>query len=90
VAVPIATLGKIKFETISPGKKLLIDNQLDNVMARQAMIFKKPFWRPSHCGYVNFSHEFIMNELVDLTPHDGSVGILGFVFLGDGFKNWQA
>lgn len=31
-----------------------------------------------------------MNELVDLTPQNSAVGILGFVFLGDGLKNWQA
>lgn len=54
--LPIATLGKIKFGSISAGKLLTIHNQLQGVMARQAMIFKKPFWRPKNSGYVSFSH----------------------------------
>ena len=57
VALPIATLGQIKFGEISKGKKAILDSQLHNVMARQAMIFKTPFWRKlGFSGYVSFSH----------------------------------
>jgi hypothetical protein len=60
-------------------------------MARQAMIFKEPFWRKlNKSGYVSFSHEFPMNELVDLTPCDSQCGILGFVFTADGWVRWKA
>lgn len=84
LALPIATMGNIKFGLISPGKKLIIDNQLKCIMARQTMVFKKPFWKPEHSGYVSFSHRFPMNELVDLTPANEECGILGFVFTADG------
>lgn len=89
VGLPIATLGRIKFGSISAGKQLIIDNQLKNVMARQTMIFKRPFWRPDYSGYVSFSHEFPMNELVDLTPSNQQCGVLGFVFTADGLEKWQ-
>ena len=57
VALPIATLGQIKFGEISKGKKAILDSQLHNVMARQAMIFKTPFWpKLGFSGYVSFSH----------------------------------
>lgn len=82
---------KIKFECISSGKKLILENQLMGTMARQAMIFKEPFWRKlNKSGYVSFSHEFPMNELVDLTPCDSQCGILGFVFTADGWVRWKA
>jgi monoamine oxidase len=57
VALPIATLGRIKFGEISQGKQAILSSQLPNVMARQAMIFKTPFWRKlGFSGYVSFSH----------------------------------
>jgi len=60
-------------------------------MAHQVMIFKEPFWRKlNKSGYVLFSHEFPMNELVDLTPCDNECGNLGFIFAGDGLARWKA
>lgn len=89
ICLPVATMGRIKFSSLSTGKKLLVENQLTCNMTRMAMVFARPWWRPKHCGYVSFSHKFPMNELVELTPKEETIGILAFVFTGDGFEEWD-
>jgi len=89
ICLPAATIGRIQFTSLSIGKRLIIENQLTCNMTRMAMVFKKPWWRPQNTGYASFSHKFSMNELVDLTPKDESIGILAFVFLADGFESWN-
>ena len=54
------------------------------------VIFPEPFWREKNfSGNVNFSHEYLMNELVDLSPNDLSCGILAFVFFKEGYLKWK-
>lgn len=58
-------------------------------MTRMAMVFKEPFWRKRHAGYVSFSHNFPMNEVVELTPDSKQYAILAFVFTAEGFSQWN-
>lgn len=88
-AVPSGTLGKIKFQTISEGKQIIMENQLNSQVIRMTMVFPEPFWRDLHfSGNVNFSHLFPMNEIVELTPQDQSCGILAYVFFKEGYQEW--
>ena len=67
-----------------------MNNHLNSWCVRMTMVFKEPFWRYSHhSGNVNFSHEFLMNELVELTPPDLSCGIVAFVFFKEGYLKWN-
>jgi monoamine oxidase len=69
MGVPLGTFAKINIEELSAGKRLVTQNQITCNMTRMAMVFKEPFWRKEFAGYVSFSHNFPMNEIVDLTPH---------------------
>jgi monoamine oxidase len=59
--LPAATFHRIKYESISRSKRILVENQTLCNMTRMAMVFKEPFWRKKHAGYVSFSHNFPMN-----------------------------
>lgn len=70
MCLPVSTMGRIQYEAMSQGKRLILNNQLDCNMTRMALVFKRPFWRPHHAGYASFSYSFPMNEMVDLSPSD--------------------
>ena len=90
LAVPSGTMKNIQFDLLSEGKRLLIENQLNSWCVRMNIVFPEPFWRKDNfSGNVNFSHEFLMNELVDLSPNDLSCGILAFVFFKEGYLKWK-
>jgi monoamine oxidase len=90
MSLPVATFHRIKFESLSTSKRLLVENQLECNMTRMALVFKEPFWRKqNYSGSVLFSHNFPMNELVDLTPDSQAYGVLAFAFTADGFKRWN-
>jgi monoamine oxidase len=89
VCLPAATFHRIKFETITESKRILAENQVLCNMTRMAMVFAKPFWREKHAGYTSFSHNFPMNEVVELTPDSQQYAILAFVFTAEGFEQWN-
>jgi monoamine oxidase len=89
VNVPIATLKNIKISKLSEGKRLILENQLQTTNKKSFIISKQPFWRKlGFSGDCLFGPEYNINMTHDISPSDGSFGVLVFFHNGSKYSQW--
>lgn len=75
--MPIAVVKNISIAKLSPAKQLIFSNQLETSAQKSFVICKRPFWRElGWSGDLLFSPEYNINMVHDISPTDGSCGIL--------------
>lgn len=86
--VPLAVTRTLTFTNISLAKKYIFDNQLRTSCSKSFLIVKKPFWWKFATGDGLFSYDYLVNMCHDISPTDGSCGILVFFHNGKKYIEW--
>lgn len=88
LAVPIAVSKNIQFTKLSNSKKLIMENQVDNLVSKTFVFAKKPFWNNTANGDSLYDESVNISMGHDISPEDESIGIMVFFHSGNKYRKW--